>query len=627
MKMILSILTGILIAAAIQAQTVEDFATKLTCEIQTAGIQSLDDLTWMQGTTPLIRLDVQNDGRPVDANTNAAVRMIIGPSGTVTNYAVVTNYSATSTSYYVQWPTVGTNSSSNAWFYTVYFELDGYRYWTGAGDLYIEETTSTAADGLHWQEITYDAAIAAAQTAADWASNAVVSITNDTAGLIITQKLLTAWVSTISQEVVVAQTAADWASNGVVNVIVTQGQIQVDATYVSNLAESATTDIGTASNALHLADGVETTNRLAADASLTNLVTNLNTDIGTVSNVLNLAIGVTTTNHSLLSLQYDGTSNTVAGLVTATNSADWATNYVPLASSGFLFNLPASYSGRYDAIGVGTEDRSDQTVSKLTFNARDPGGPTWTGDFTFGPEGGSAESATNISWRLSNYPLNADLSMSSNIPASQVTGTFAAVSAGGIYDIELTNLAASVHAAVTNTVPLASDGFTIVLPNAGEVGFDAIAVDTVLRGDMSAPTLTFTGEDPSGPTWVGGFSFGPEGGIAPDGATNIHWRLSNYPLQADLSMSSNIPASQVTGTFGIVSAGGIYDIELTNLSASVHAAVTNTVPATGGEYTGGVIGTSFEATTFISSGATNYYDSGNTRWKFDNGTDQYYLNF
>jgi len=151
----LTCLISTLFSSAVLAQ--HDFAYRLNAEIQTAGAQSLEDLTWQQGITPLMRIDVTRRGQAIAASSDTKVRMIIGPSSTGTYYAQVTNSVATNTYYLLQWPTVGTNSvgtngTTDAWWYTVYFEENGHRYWTGNGRLYIEETTSTAEDGLVWQE-------------------------------------------------------------------------------------------------------------------------------------------------------------------------------------------------------------------------------------------------------------------------------------------------------------------------------------------------------------------------------------------------------------------------------------------------------------------------------------------
>jgi len=136
-----------------------EFAYRLQAEIQTPGPAALADLTWLQGSTPLIQVDVLRRGQSVSADTNTTVRMVIGTSATGTYYAVATNTPGTNASYYIQWPTIGTNScgtgtTARAWFYTVYFEASGKRYWTGNGALYIEKTTSTDPDGLVWQEFT-----------------------------------------------------------------------------------------------------------------------------------------------------------------------------------------------------------------------------------------------------------------------------------------------------------------------------------------------------------------------------------------------------------------------------------------------------------------------------------------
>ncbi len=153
------------------------FAKRIRCEVNADGNEpvELEGLRWMQGTTPLVQLDVYRDGRPVTGvDTGTVARMVIGPTSTGTYYAASTNYTATNGAFLVQWPTVGTNSSTNVWWYTVFFERGGYRYWTGAGELRIEKTTSTAEDGLVWQTNTTCAAIAAAVDAhnADAAAHA-----------------------------------------------------------------------------------------------------------------------------------------------------------------------------------------------------------------------------------------------------------------------------------------------------------------------------------------------------------------------------------------------------------------------------------------------------------------------
>ena len=145
-------LTAIIISAAIVALG-QNYATKIRAEFQTAGVESLRDLEWLQGTTPLISVDPVDNGRPIKADADMTVRMVIGASPESTLFAFAEASVATNNSYFIQWPTIGTNTVDGAWWYTVYFEKDGRRYWTGDGELYISPTTSTG-DGVHWQEVT-----------------------------------------------------------------------------------------------------------------------------------------------------------------------------------------------------------------------------------------------------------------------------------------------------------------------------------------------------------------------------------------------------------------------------------------------------------------------------------------
>lgn len=160
---------------AIYAQDT-NFAFRLPCELQTAGPASLVDLNWQQGTTPHIGIAPMKLGRPLAVDPLTSVRMVIGQTKTSTNYVQVTNWLATNSVYYCQFPTIGTNTGTNAWFYTAYFSRAGYDYWTGSGRLYIEETTSTGTNGLIWQEITAGAAIDTVARAD--ASNAYSAATN-----------------------------------------------------------------------------------------------------------------------------------------------------------------------------------------------------------------------------------------------------------------------------------------------------------------------------------------------------------------------------------------------------------------------------------------------------------------
>ncbi|MFA5423479.1 MAG: hypothetical protein WC374_06430, partial [Phycisphaerae bacterium] len=109
MKKILSTLLLLALPALALASDL-DYAYRLPAELQTPGPQALDELTWQQGSTPLIQVEVLRRGKPVTADTNTTVRMIIGQSATSTYYVVTEQGVTTGTSYYVQWPTIGTNS-------------------------------------------------------------------------------------------------------------------------------------------------------------------------------------------------------------------------------------------------------------------------------------------------------------------------------------------------------------------------------------------------------------------------------------------------------------------------------------------------------------------------------------
>lgn len=130
-----------------------DFAFEIRCEQQYTDAE-LADLIWSQGTTPLIAARTYERGKAVPPREDVTVQMMIAPSATSRYWAAVTNQATNATSYLLQWPTIGTNTTADApWYYVLYFLRDGRRYWTGSGNLWIEETSATG-DGLVWQEIT-----------------------------------------------------------------------------------------------------------------------------------------------------------------------------------------------------------------------------------------------------------------------------------------------------------------------------------------------------------------------------------------------------------------------------------------------------------------------------------------
>ena len=86
MKFLTLILT-VLLAGCNFALAQSPYATRLPAELQTAQMDSLADLTWLQGTTPAIRVEPLLRGRTVAVDADTAVRMVIGPSATGTLYS------------------------------------------------------------------------------------------------------------------------------------------------------------------------------------------------------------------------------------------------------------------------------------------------------------------------------------------------------------------------------------------------------------------------------------------------------------------------------------------------------------------------------------------------------------
>jgi hypothetical protein len=178
MRKLTAIAIATLTAWTLYAAPADDrnWATRVKCELQTAGGESLQTLTWQQGTTPLLSFDQYRQGKELSvtnaANTNVTAILFIGASATNSSYVIVTNYAVVNNGFLFKVPTVGTNTQGNAagWWYAVYFEQAGSRYWTGNGRLDIIKTTSTA-DGLAWSAIVPPVVI----TAID-ATNAAQSV-------------------------------------------------------------------------------------------------------------------------------------------------------------------------------------------------------------------------------------------------------------------------------------------------------------------------------------------------------------------------------------------------------------------------------------------------------------------
>jgi hypothetical protein len=136
-----------------QAAPILDFAVRVGCDFQQPE-KGLMDLHILQGSTPLVLAMPQAGNTALTPDTDTSVRMIIGPSETGSIYAVRTNYAIAGGGYAIDWPTIGTNSSGQAWFYTLLFDREGKTYWSGSGALYIDASGYSGPDGVDWIEYT-----------------------------------------------------------------------------------------------------------------------------------------------------------------------------------------------------------------------------------------------------------------------------------------------------------------------------------------------------------------------------------------------------------------------------------------------------------------------------------------
>lgn len=140
-------------SAPAQAAPILDFAVRVGCDFQQPE-RGLMDLHFLQGSTPLVLAMPKAGNTALTPDADTSVRMVIGPSETGSIYAVRTNYAIAGGGYAIDWPTIGTNSSGQAWFYTLLFDREGKTYWSGSGALYIDASTYTGPDGVDWIEYT-----------------------------------------------------------------------------------------------------------------------------------------------------------------------------------------------------------------------------------------------------------------------------------------------------------------------------------------------------------------------------------------------------------------------------------------------------------------------------------------
>jgi hypothetical protein len=65
---IINAITALVVTGGVSAGTL-DFATRISCELQTASGTSLSRMTWQQGTTPLLSVEQFRLGKAIAADT------------------------------------------------------------------------------------------------------------------------------------------------------------------------------------------------------------------------------------------------------------------------------------------------------------------------------------------------------------------------------------------------------------------------------------------------------------------------------------------------------------------------------------------------------------------------------
>lgn len=248
MKKISAIVFALLVAAPALALDT-NLAFRIDSEVQTTGMQSLPDLTWIQGSTPAIECRILRAGKASAISTNTRARMLISTSiytgsvwSVVTNTVLTTN--ATASSYWFQWGAIGTNSclsnstTAQPWGYTIYFEDgNGACYWNGAGNLYIERSTSVD-NGLTWQSATGFNSVAWANLYGSPTNNAdLMELLAASAGEDATAR---ASIVRVGAAATNAQVVASNAAAGVVSVgAVASGAVQAaSAEYTATVARA-----------------------------------------------------------------------------------------------------------------------------------------------------------------------------------------------------------------------------------------------------------------------------------------------------------------------------------------------------------------------------------------------------
>ena len=156
MKPMLTLMLVILTAWVAFGQNT-NFATRIYADFDSPE-DGVRDLTMLQGTAPILEINPVRGTRRINADTGTTVKIVFGPSATNTYFVQTNAYLATNQSYFIQLPTLGTNTCAagsdvpSPWWYSLLFYSNDGLYWAGEGRMYIEATDATG-EALSWQTI------------------------------------------------------------------------------------------------------------------------------------------------------------------------------------------------------------------------------------------------------------------------------------------------------------------------------------------------------------------------------------------------------------------------------------------------------------------------------------------
>ena len=156
MKPMLTLMLVILTAWVAFGQNT-NFATRIYADFDSPE-DGVRDLTMLQGTAPILEINPVRGTRRINADTGTTGKIVFGPSATNTYFVQTNAYLATNQSYFIQLPTLGTNTCAagsdvpSPWWYSLLFYSNDGLYWAGEGRMYIEATDATG-EALSWQTI------------------------------------------------------------------------------------------------------------------------------------------------------------------------------------------------------------------------------------------------------------------------------------------------------------------------------------------------------------------------------------------------------------------------------------------------------------------------------------------